>query len=66
MLVHHRCAPKRPYNKQLINLVRSVITGKSQTEALTSASGLAEFILHVHLKNELPDAEFILGDDLAT
>ena len=27
-------ALKRPYNKQLINLVRSVITGKSQTSAL--------------------------------
>ena len=25
---------KRPYDKKLINLVRSVITGKSQTEAL--------------------------------
>ena len=24
---------KRPYNKELINLVRLVITGKSQTEA---------------------------------
>ena len=29
-----RIALKRPYNKQLINLVRSVITGKSQTSAL--------------------------------
>ena len=27
-------ALKRPYNKRLVNLVRSVITGKSQTEAL--------------------------------
>ena len=29
-----RIALKRPYNKQLINLVRLVITGKSQTSAL--------------------------------
>ena len=29
-----RIALKRPYNKQLINLVRSVIKGKSQTSAL--------------------------------
>ena len=29
-----RIALKRPYNKELINLVRSVITGKFQTSAL--------------------------------
>ena len=29
-----RIALKRPYNKQLINLVRSVITGKYQTSTL--------------------------------
>ena len=33
-----RIALKRPYNKYLINLVRSVITGKSQTEALSEVN----------------------------
>ena len=30
----HRFIMKKPYNKSLINLVCSVITGKSQTSAL--------------------------------
>ena len=33
-IVFLRIALKRPYNKNLINLDRSVITGKSQTSAL--------------------------------
>ena len=34
---------KKPYNKQLINLERSVLTGKSQTSACRIDRGIARY-----------------------